>query len=235
MSTQHIARVSLWLLVTAIVLWAVVYFLLHFGSSSFQEGAMGNLFATIIGVVVGIPIALEISRRQQAAEHARNTERMEQEELQRKHKVLSLLRSELLSNKSDLLDRSKDVASGGKREVLVNTLRDEMWAAFSDGGELHFVNNPELLALIAVAYYEIRTTIHLERQFMDAIHFPGMRVRQDKYPQDYYLEYLTKTDPSVLLAIDRALAKIDQEIAPSGRANDASSVVAVDTQTTARR
>ena len=182
---------------------------------------MGNLFATITGVVVGIPIALEISRQQQAAEHARDTERQEQEENQRKHRVLSLLRSELLSNKCDVLDRSKAVASGGKREVHVNTLRDEMWGAFSDGGELHYVNNPELLALIAGAYYEIRTTIHLERQFMDAIHYAGMRIHQDKYPQDFYLEYLTNTDPSVLSAIERALAKIDSEIAPSGSANDA--------------
>ena len=177
---------------------------------------MGNLFATILGLVVGIPIALEVNRRQQETEHATSLARSTQEEDQRKTKILSLIRSELQANRRDLIIRSKDVATGGKREVHVNTLREEMWSAFSDGGELHYVNNPELLALIAGAYYEIRTTIHLERQYMEAIHFPGMRIRQEKYPQDFFLEYLTSTDPTVLDAIGRAVAKIDLEIPSKG-------------------
>lgn len=214
MKIKYIARSFLWFFVAAITIWAVIYFLQHFDSISFQEGTMGNLFATILGLVVGVPIALEINRRQQEAEHAIILARSEQEGKQRKTKVLSLIRSELKSNKRDLIFRAKDVAAGGKRQVHVNTLRDEMWSAFSDGGELHYVNSPELLALIAGAYYEIRTTIHLERRFMDAIHFSGMRVKQEKYPQDFFLEYLTSTDPNVLEAIDRAVAKIDSEIPP---------------------
>ena len=66
--TRHIPRILTWLAVAAMAGWSLVYFIQHFPSMGFQEGAMGNLFATILGVVVGIPIALEISRRQQDAQ-----------------------------------------------------------------------------------------------------------------------------------------------------------------------
>ena len=174
---------------------------------------MGNLFATILGVVVGIPIALEISRRQQEAQYLASKVEREEEETKRKRRVLTLLRTELEQNRGDIQVKRNPMESGGKREVHTNSLRDEMWAAFSDGGELQHVNSPEVLAAISNAYYEIRASIHLERSFMNAIHFPGMRIAQEKYPQDHFLDYLTSTDPQVVAAISQAIAKIDAELA----------------------
>lgn len=211
--TRHIPRIVTWLAVAAIAGWSLVYFIQHFSSMGFQEGAMGNLFATILGVVVGIPIALEISRRQQDAQQRASEVERQEEAMKRKRKVLTLLRSELEQNRGDIQAKRKPMESGGKREVHTNSLRDEMWAAFSDGGELQHVNNPAVLAAISNAYYEIRTSIHLERSFMNAVHFPGMRVAQEKYPQDHFLEYLTSTDPQVLTAIEQAIASIDTELA----------------------
>lgn len=174
---------------------------------------MGNLFATILGVVVGVPIALEISRRQQDAEHLASKAERQEEERNRKQKVLSLLKSELSQNRDDIEGRRINVLSGGKRVVDTDFLRDEMWAAFSHGGELQHVNNPEVLAAISYAYYRIRSNIFLERSFMNASHFPGLRVAQEKYPHDYILEYLTSTDPQVVDAIERAITTIDAELA----------------------
>ena len=210
---RHIPRVLTWLVVVAIATWSFVYFIQHFRSTGFQEGAMGNLFATILGVVVGIPIALEISRRQQEAQYLASKVEREEEETKRKRRVLTLLRTELEQNRGDIQVKRNPMESGGKREVHTNSLRDEMWAAFSDGGELQHVNSPEVLAAISNAYYEIRASIHLERSFMNAIHFPGMRIAQEKYPQDHFLDYLTSTDPQVVAAISQAIAKIDAELA----------------------
>ena len=209
-------RTLLWLLVLTIALWTAFYFFQHLGSLSFQEGAMGNLFATILGVVVGIPIALEINRRQRLEEHAASASRLQREEAKRKHKVLSLLRTELLSNKEDVLVRRKPIETGGKRTVQSGFLRDVMWAAFSDGGELHFVNNPEVLASIASAYHEIRATVFLERGFVDAAFYPGMRINQNKSSEDRYLEALTATDADLLAAIERAMNAIDAELIAVG-------------------
>ena len=209
---RHIPRILTWLAVATIAGWSLVYFIQHFPSTGFQEGAMGNLFATILGVIVGIPIALEISRRQQHSQQQASELERRGEETKRKRKVLTLLRSELEQNRGDTQTKRKPMESGGKREVYTNFLRDEMWAAFSDGGELQHVNSPEVLAAISNAYYEIRTSIHLERSFMSAFHFPGMRIGQEKYPHDHFLDYLTSTDPRVLTAIEQAISSIDTEL-----------------------
>lgn len=41
------------------------YFFEHLSDQSFRDSAIGNLFATMIGVLVGVPVALEISSWQQ--------------------------------------------------------------------------------------------------------------------------------------------------------------------------
>ena len=218
MNMRHLSRAATWLIVAAVAIWSLLYFVQHFQSTGFQEGAMGNLFATILGVVVGIPIALEISRRQQDSQSAAAQAERQAEETKRKRKILSLLRTELEDNRSDLVAKRKPIDNGGKREVHTISLRDEMWAAFSDGGELQHVNNPDVLAAIANAYYQVRSSIHLERSFINALHFPGIRMAQKKYPQDYFLDYLTSTDPQVLAAIAQAIAVIDAELASASPA-----------------
>ena len=98
---------------------------------------MGNLFATILGVLVGVPIALELNRRQQAAvtSSAINNRKLHEDE--RKRKVLTLLRSELERNRNDVLASRKPLESGGQREVSVGSLNDQLWSAFSYCGEFH--------------------------------------------------------------------------------------------------
>lgn len=173
---------------------------------------MGNLFATILGVLVGVPIALEVNRRQHEATQAAALAERRSDELERKGKVLTLLRSELSSNLEGVLKRRTPIDSGQKREVYTQSLQDQLWAAFSDGGELQYVNSPTLLAALADAYQNIRHCVMLEEKFLDAVHFPGMRVRQDKYPQDFFLEYLTVSDPSLISSIKKALESIDSEL-----------------------
>lgn len=98
-----------------------------------------------------------------------------------------------------------------EREVYTQSLQDQLWAAFSDGGELQYVNNPELLATLADAYHNVRHCIMLEHKVLDAVHFSGVRIQQAKNPQDYFLEYLTQSDPSLISAIEKALEAIDRE------------------------
>lgn len=209
---KQIFRLVLWLPVLAVAAWSLLFFLQHFPSTSFQEGAMGNLFATILGLVVGIPIALELNRQQQYAQNIAATATRMAEEAQRKGKVLSLIQSELCRNQEEIICRRKPIESGGKREVHIGGLRDEMWSAFSDGGELQHVNNPEVLAAIAGVYHEIRLNIHLEHGYIEAIHFVGMTIQRDKYPEDWFLEYLTMTDKQLLTSIEQAIFTIDAEL-----------------------
>ena len=132
--------------------------------------------------------------------------------------VLDLLRSELSLNLDGIRKRRTPIDSGGKREVYTQSLQDQLWAAFSDGGELQYVNSPELLAALADAYHNVRHCIMLERKMLDAVHFPGMRIQQEKYPQDYFLEYLDQSDPSLISAIEKVLEAIDRDQKPLAHA-----------------
>ena len=102
--------------------------------------------------------------------------------------------------------------TGGKRMVDSQSLKSLIWTAFSDGGELHYVNNPEVLAALANAYENIRNCAMLEIKFLEAIHWPGAQFRQTKSPQDFILEYLEQDDPALIDSMERALQAIELEV-----------------------
>lgn len=195
-----------------IAAWAAHFFYGHFTSPTFLEGAMGNLFATIIGVVVGIPIAIEISRYQQIT--ADRTFQMKEEAAarSRKGKVLALVRKELISNRNQVLECRKPLENGGVRSVLTSPLRVEIWSALSDSGDLKFLENPDLVAAIAQVYHQTRAMVRIESLLLDVYHFPGVRLQGSEVHQKNLIEYLTNDDPRLLDSIALAIKLIDSEI-----------------------
>jgi hypothetical protein len=200
----------LWSIVAVSALVPIIYFIYRLSDLPFRDSAMGNWFATMIGALIGILFALEINRVQQAAQEKKECDLREKEERDRKVKILALIKKELDYNRTALLARQPNKEEGAKRVVLVNRLKDELWNAFSDGGELQWIKDVQLLDFIATAYYHVRAIIFLEEKYFEATHFPGMQVQKEKYPKDYILEYLTATDPEVLKHIEEALQEIDK-------------------------
>ena len=186
----------------------VAYALVHLHDAQFRDDFISNLAATVIGLLVGIPVALELNRRQQASEEARAEQTRAKEISARKARILQLLRNELDINRQLILHR-KGSGPSGKRAVLLPGLKDEVWRAFSDGGELQWLQSPDLLDSIATAYHSVRSIIYLEERYFEATHFPGMQVQQTKYPRDYILEYLDGLDPSTVKTIQASVAAID--------------------------
>jgi hypothetical protein len=118
---------------------------MHFFDIPFWQGFIGNLFATIIGVIVGIPVAFWINKRVEVS-----TER------EKKKKILVMLSTELTQNKDVLVywqERKQDYYEGKRYGAL---LRDEIWHAFSDGGEIQWIKDMTLLGAIANAYGEVK-------------------------------------------------------------------------------
>lgn len=174
---------------------------------------MGNLFATILGVLVGLPIALEVSRRQQSVANAAAALETSAKVGARRRKVLILLREELQKNIDGLTQRIAPIAQGAKRAVFTHSLRNQLWLAFADGGELQYVDNPRLLAILADAYHEVAYCILMEHKFFDVLHYSGMRIQQDRYPQDHILDYLSQDDDGLMKSMQLARDVIDSELA----------------------
>jgi hypothetical protein len=118
---------------------------MNFFDFTFWQSFVSNLGATIIGVGLGIPVALLINRWIE-----RRTEK------ERKKKILTLLRDELSYNEIEF-DRMQNIDILNRESgVLSSILRNELWKAYSDGGELEWIKNVDLLAKIADTYYSIR-------------------------------------------------------------------------------
>ncbi len=201
----------LWLIIVITAIVPTFYFFMRFRDPMFRDSAMGNLFATMVGAIIGIMIALEINRFQKEAQEQSESVSQEKEERFHKAKVLKLVKSELEYNRTSLLERQPK-EDKAKRSVFVSRLKDELWNAFSDGGELQWIKDLELLDYVSTAYYHIRTIIFLEEKYFEATHFPGVTIAQSEYPKDRILNYLTATDPEVLEHIGRALKEIDESL-----------------------
>ena len=87
----------------AAVLIPIFFFIYRLHDSQFLDGTMGNWFATTVGVIIGIPIALEINRHQQKEQERREQLLQEEEKLKRKNKILTLINNELIYNKKILI------------------------------------------------------------------------------------------------------------------------------------
>jgi hypothetical protein len=199
--------ISFWLSRLAIVIVAIIptwYFLSHIADSQFLDNLMGNWFATMIGVIVGIPIALEIHRRQQQAQEKKEQETQEREALTRKAKILSLVKKELEYNRDVLVARPETI----KRLDLEDRLKDELWHAFSDGGELQWIRDLQLIDSFSTAYHHIRTIIFLEERLFDAIHAPVPPPQQPLQVIGNIRDTLTQTYPIVLKHIEKALVEL---------------------------
>jgi hypothetical protein len=173
---RRLVRPALWIVCAAVVVWACYFFLRHYDSQPFLEGAMGNLFATMLGVVVGIPVALQIAQHQQSAAEIASRQAAVALAQARKHAVASHLLDELRSNRVQVLECRAPLENGAKRSVLTHPLRTELWQAFSDSGELQYINNPQVLALLAKAFHQTKATARMEQLLLELTHFPGLRV-----------------------------------------------------------
>ena len=132
-----------------------------FLADSFLNNFLANLLATLLGIVFGIPIALWIERRRQRT----SEDKLKKEQHERMIKILELIKKELQEN-FDISDHfHKEV------EHYYNPLKDELWKAFSDGGELQWINNPNLLDVITAAYFEIHQMSFLYEKYIDDYFF----------------------------------------------------------------
>jgi hypothetical protein len=141
----------------------------------FWEQFWPQLIATIIGIAIGIPVALGINRYQE-----RKTEK------ERKKKILSMLRNELMWNVSEINIRVKDedklkTESG----IIASMLKDHMWKAFSDGGELQWIKNLVILGYLSESYYFIGGIKYLADKYYDSVQFSSKdaspRLSRDVY------------------------------------------------------
>ena len=147
-----------------ILLFIGAYMLGRVYGIPFVENFWAGLFATFIGVVLGIPIAFYIHGIQ---ERYRGDLEITEEE-KRKRKILLALRKELEKNREMLMEYKKNLEDTSTSEILILIIRDETWRAFSDGGELKWIKDIELLEDLANVYFIISKNLNKISYFYDS-------------------------------------------------------------------
>lgn len=195
-----------------VVLWTLGFFVTNYRSPTFLEGAMGNLFATLLGVLIAIPIALQVAAIEQRGSEQAAQRAASAHARSRKQSMLAQLRRELASATAQVNECRIPMKTGGQRDIITNPLRYELWAAYSDSGDLQYVDNPDLLASLAEAFHRVKATARMERLLVEMVHFPGLRMANSRSLDKTILEYITNDDPHLLATIDRTIKAIDAEL-----------------------
>ena len=195
-----------WTMVILILLTIppVILAVCYFNDIEFRQNLIAGLLSTLVGLLIGIPIALRLNHIQEQNDLVKTAN----EDKERKKNIVTIVRNELLFNKGLLTDRQPN-EKNSDRIVTTENLKDESWNSLSDGGELKYINDPELLDIISKAYYYIRIIKYLEDKYFEVVHFPGLMVKQDSPPNVRILNYLKLTDGDVIKSIDLCIGKLE--------------------------
>jgi len=151
--------VVLWILFLGVLGYSV-YYSIFLSGSSFADGTVGNLLATLVGVVLAVPVAISIDRIRQKKE----TEAEQKAAELKRSQVLTLLLHELQINQL-LIEKRLGLEDN---KYPHPEFRSIAWDAFSSGGELKWIDDVTLLSIIANAYHTIRQIISDEESWYHA-------------------------------------------------------------------
>ena len=131
------------------------YSLSRAGNQNYWDGAIGNWLATMLGVIGGIPIALEVNRFITEIDD----QKKRKVEKDKEKAILLLVKEELDFNLSRLNDRKGNISS-----LPLHPFKTDLWDALSDSGEIKFINSSSLLNRITSAYHIIKIVKKTEEQ-----------------------------------------------------------------------
>lgn len=151
----------------------------------FWENAMGNLLATVLALIAGIPVALLIDRaiRRNEEKEKYLTERKREEE------ILSLIKEELDFSYNSLFLKGK---KGYNTSITIQPLKSDLWDSLIAGEETKHIKDPSLLNRIASAYYVLKTIKGIEEQAYVALRTTAIQftlpMGQKGMPPNYYYQ-----------------------------------------------
>lgn len=123
----------------------------------FWDNAMSNMFATILALIAGIPVALWIDRLVKS----RDIRQQAINEIQHEKEILQLIKEELDFSYNSLFLRGK---KGNKDSLKIQPLKSDLWEALLLSSEAKYIKNPNLLNRITSAYYVLKLVKNIEDQ-----------------------------------------------------------------------
>lgn len=148
----------------AIAAYSLAYAVSHLSDDGFQSSLTGNAIATTVGVLLGVPTALAISRWQQNVTERTARQAEDRRATDKRRALLDQLRAELEENVRVLEERIAE----SDRTPQYGTLEDGYWRAAATSGQIGWIDQPDLLRTVGNAYHEVQTTIIFDLKLMEA-------------------------------------------------------------------
>ncbi|MBU0580549.1 MAG: hypothetical protein KKA19_05170 [Candidatus Margulisbacteria bacterium] len=150
-------NVLLFVILITIISIPFIYIFCQKPGMGFWNNAMGNMLATVLALIAGVPLALWIDRYAKSIEE-KNTYMNARE---KEREIISLIREELnFSLVSLFLPKMK----GNLSTINIQPLKADLWEALISSDETKYIEDPELLNKITSAYYVLRTVRSIEEQ-----------------------------------------------------------------------
>jgi hypothetical protein len=171
-------KILIWLLISTLSLIPIVYFLVRVSDATFRDNAIGNWFATVIGVLVGIPIGLEINRHQQKAQEKVDAKKKIQEDRERLNLILDRLERELAYDREKVEDLQQALTQSLSArldlfEWAITIVDSFSFAANSDlieaGLQVYLPSQVE--NHLYTAYRDLNDLLHMVKQATAAMKF----------------------------------------------------------------
>jgi hypothetical protein len=178
-------------------------------ANTIGQNIMANWLATMIGAAVGVLIGLEVYRWQQGREQKVK----EKEASYQETKILVAILREFMDNRKALAARREKMPQ--ERSILLGLrLKDELWNAFSDSGELRWITDLTLLESIAAAYHHIRAVEFIEEEIVRQTGALTVPIKMEHGPDvgDEFKSELIEADAELDQAIERAISALVDSI-----------------------
>jgi hypothetical protein len=182
--------------------------------NDFWINFFANFFSDLlIGAGLGFFLAWWLNKIQQKEADIAEKKQLEDERQARKKRILELIYNELEANQKLLRQvshREGIEANLDECYIVAHKLKNELWLAFSDGGELEWINNVGLVDTLAQAYFSIKTV-----QYSGRSYFQSRYLDEPKYGPvvaEHVGKFLNENVAASITDIHNALAYIEGEL-----------------------
>lgn len=126
-------------------------------SQDFWDNTMGNMLATVLALIAGIPTALWIDRLIKfREEHQKHLDERKQEK-----EILQLIYEELDFSYNSLFIKSM---KGNSLSITIQPLKSDLWETLISSKEIKYIESPSLLNRISSAYYVLKIVKNIQEQ-----------------------------------------------------------------------
>lgn len=156
-STWRLVEIALGVVLVGISMFPFLYILCSKPDKTFWDNSVGNLLATVLALIAGIPIAFMVDRFIQRRQEKENYIQDRVREIE----ILKIIKEELEFSYKSLFLKGK---KGNTNNLTIQPLKSDIWNALSSSEEIRYIEDVSLINRITSAYYVLNLVKDIEKQ-----------------------------------------------------------------------